>query len=51
VAAWFRVVLPSLARRAPTRAWGITLKPGQYALVCMLKQGSALTGLAEVRIR
>ena len=41
----------SLVRQAPTRPGALTLKPGRYALVCMLEQSSALTALAEVRIR
>ncbi len=51
IPAWFRVVVSLPGPPGADPAWGITLKPGRYALVCMRELSSALTALAEVRIR
>ena len=51
IPAWFRIVVSLPGPPGADPAWGITLKPGRYALVCMREQGSTLAALAELRIR
>jgi hypothetical protein len=48
--AWFQAtaVLPAASGANP--AWGVTLTPGRYALVCQLDRSSALYALTELTI-
>jgi hypothetical protein len=47
---WFQetAVLPAASGANP--AWGVTLTPGRYALVCVLDRSSALYALTELTI-
>ena len=47
---WFQetAVLPAASGANP--AWGVTLRPGRYALVCVLDRSSALYALTELTI-
>jgi len=51
VPAWFTVTASLPASPATQPAWGLSLGPGRYALVCVRARDGALHALAEVTIR
>lgn len=51
VPAWFQVTALIPAAAGADAAWGVTLSPGRYALVCQRDHGSALYAVTELTIR
>jgi len=51
VPAWFTVTANLPASPATQPAWGLSLRPGRYALVCVRARDGALYAPAEVTIR
>jgi inosine-uridine nucleoside N-ribohydrolase len=51
VPAWFTVTAILPAAPATQPAWGVSLRPGRYALVCTRARDSALYALGEITIR
>ncbi len=47
---WFQITATLPAASSADPAWGVTLTPGRYALVCVLERSSALYALTEVTI-
>lgn len=51
VPAWFTVMTMLPAAPATQPAWGMSLRPGRYALVCTRTSDGALYALSEITIR
>ena len=48
---WFRVAVLLPAAAGADATWGVTLSPGQYAVVCQRDRDSALDAVTELTIR